>query len=631
VVEHHYATAHQTKPGDELNLYINGQAATFKVAGIYFSPSNLYMISPEGWIENDFGYFAVPSGTLGNYINEYRLTLKNTITKDQALAAVRDFFIKNNINAVVIDTDASLANTAFQEDASALNSLADIFTVILLFISAFIFFILLSRNVERKRREIGVYRAMGFSKWSIFFYFISFSLIAVVIGTLISLPIAYGLLVAIVKYWSNTILQLPSNYLDYTLSATYVMYSAVFSILAVIIATAIPAWRASRLKPSEAMKAYRTSGAGSKFLYKSNLSVNKKLYLRDLFGHKIRSISTVIGIALVLSIGLSFVLSMQSFMTGIKDRFDKNELWNVRIHFTTPQDRSMLDDLGQLPGVTNIEPYTGQTAEIASGQKSIFIQLNEQVPNSQLTKFSFATGSADNEGLIISGDIAYRLDLKVGDSVTLTTPNKKKTLPVAGVLNEFGSSEAFQLLNITKPNGAIIKVTPDQMDNLEQSLAKTNYVKAWVRKVELQSGWLTLMQEFQGFTVAMDLVVIVLVLIIVGIFAFLATNERRWEFVTLKLIGWSNREIKWGALVENFWLAVIGALVGIPIAAQIVVLFNSTFQELMSPPPIVLTPQPIIERTILVVVITLGTVYIITSLDLRRNVVDKIRRLFGTT
>lgn len=626
VVERHYAEKHSIKPGQEITLYIKGNATDFTVSGICFSPRHIYLISPEGWIEKDFGIFYVSLGILGGFVNTYYIMLSNESRIDRALSNVKSFFVNRGINAVVMSAEKDFAYTAFKEDLGAMNSLANLFTIVLLAIFAFVLFVVLSRLVEMKRHEIGTLRAMGYSKRSIFAYFLLFSGITVILGVILSIPIGLGLLSFIMDYFAVKTLGIPVEFVAYKLDIVYVIYAAIFSIIISLVGAFFPSYRAASYTPAEAMRPYIASKKGSRIMSRSSVSPTKKLILRDIFGHRARNVGTVVVIALLLSLGLSFAISMSSIEDGVVQRFDKNELWDIKIDFNTPQNLSTLNELTSIEDIESIEPYNGYGVEVSYNNKSTIIQLNELIENTKMHSFSLAKGNSN--GLIISGDVAHRLGVSVGENVVVITPLSTNDTEVSGIFQEFGSSEGYMLKNLTRSNGALIRVRSGAIRHVEQALQNLSFIQSWVRKWELREGWLYLMDEYYAMVYAMDIIIVTLMMITIGVFSFLSIREREWEFVILKAMGFSNWDLLGGSLVKTMLLSCVGVLLGIPLSLQLATQFNATFENLLSPPPTVLDPGIVIMRVILVIGVSLLTVFIVIRFALKRNVAERLRRVF---
>ncbi|RLC69969.1 MAG: hypothetical protein DRI26_08045, partial [Chloroflexi bacterium] len=451
VVERHYAERHAIKVGQRITLYINGKAREFEVCGICFSPSHIYLISPQGWLERDYGIFFVPRGALGPAVNTFYLKVSGRV--DQVTSELQALFGSRGIEAVIKPADKTFARTAFKEDLGAMNSLANLFTLLLLAVSAFILFVILSRHIENRRHEIGTLRALGFTKRDIFFYYLAFSGTVVALGVVLSIPLGFWLLSFIMNYFAIKVLGIPGQFVTYDLNLTYVGLAAVFALIFAVVGAFFPSYRAASFTPVEAMRPQMTSKGVVRAMSSSSMSPLKKLILRDILGHRARSLSTVISVALVLSLGLSFALSMTSFKEGIRSRINQNELWDIRVSFSLPQDGSALKALAQVKGVEQVEPYAGYEAKIAHGDRSTIIQVSELRKDTRMRRFQLSEGHPSPEGMIISGDVAHRLDIRVGDEVTLSTAFGRFKTRVSGVLQEFGSSEGYLLKEIVLPTG----------------------------------------------------------------------------------------------------------------------------------------------------------------------------------
>ncbi len=164
VVELHYATMHNVKPGDKITLYIKGKPLKFEVSGICFHPKYIYMFSREGTFEEDYGVFFILKDSNEKRVNTYYVMLSEDFKYKHASAIIESFFKNLGVNALVQSRTKLFAYNAAIEDIKRLNLLANLFTMILLATSAVILFVVLYRLVEKDRREIGTLRANGILK-----------------------------------------------------------------------------------------------------------------------------------------------------------------------------------------------------------------------------------------------------------------------------------------------------------------------------------------------------------------------------------------------------------------------------------------------------------------------------------
>jgi putative ABC transport system permease protein len=630
VVERHYAQRHSVHPGDTLTLHVGDQALDLQVVGVAFSPEHIYLISREGWIEDDYGIYYVPEGFLGPSVNTYDVLVEPGSSVDQVASGLQDRLDAQGVSGVVQPVTRTFGYKAFREDLGALNTMSVLFSGVLMAVYAFVLYIVLYRLVERKRHETGTLRAMGHSRADIFLYFMSFAGVATVAGLLLSLPVAYGILWWIMNWYAVNLLGIPSAYLVSSLTAAPVIESAVLAGVFSMVGAFVPSYAAASLTPAKALRPYVAERRGRRVMSRSTWSPTKKLAVRDVMGQWAKSLATVLVVAMVLSMGLSFALMMTGMQTGLDQRFSENELWDLRVSFDEPHNTSAVTDLAAIEGVSSAEPFSGIAAEIDQGGDSIIIQLNALPENTTMMDLSLGKGHVAPQEAILSADVALRLHASVGDPVTLHTPIGTFNTTVGGVLDQFSTSEAFVLVDLPASTGALLKVEPGRTHQVVEALQELPYVHSWVRKSELKAGWNYLVAQYYGMVYVMDLVTMSMVFLVVGIFAFISAREREWEFVILKSMGYSFREMMVNGLAGFALLVVLGILMGIPLALQLADLFAGTFESLMTIPPAVLDPVITLTRSGLVLVVALATVAYAWVSTLRRPVAEGVKRVFET-
>ena len=628
VVELHYAKNHNLKPSDKIVLYIEGKTVTLKVSGICFSPRYIYMFSKDGVLERDYGVFFVSREIFGGYANTFYVKVESSLKIDSIISSLKSFFAANGINATVARRDKLFNYMVVMEDIKSLNSLAYLFSTVLLATSAVILFVVLFRLTEKKRREIGTLRAMGFTKWSILQYFLTFSGLAFIIGIVLSIPLGLGILHFILGTYSST-LQIPQNFVIYRLNLYHITLCSTFTLFFFLAGSFVPSYYAASLAPANAIRPYLSWKKGARIAIKRRFSPLNKLILRSIFGHRVRSIGTMLVIALILSLGLSFALSMGSFRESIKQRFENNELWDIKVKFVGFMNESILQRLSEIQGVENVEPYSSSVAKLSFQNRSAFIQLSIMKPNTRMHAFQLSEGSMNKSGIIISRDVSVKLHASVGDEVELVTPFGKSKKVISGIIQEFGSSEAYIFENLTSFNGALIQIGTNPSE-IESSLRSFPFVSTWVTKTELKESWLYFMNLFLSFVYAMDMVTFVLALITASVFAFLSAMEKQWSFTVLKAIGYTNKSILRTSMLEILVLSIFGTIVGVPLSMELASLFNRQFEAVMSGASVVLIPDLIFVRCVAIIIASLLSSFIITKQMLRRNISERIRVMFET-
>lgn len=630
VVEQHYADMHDVGPGQNVTVHAGGGTLDLRVVGVCFSPAHIYLISSEGWIESDYGIFYVPAGTLGPLVNTYYAEVEGGASVDATAASVVAALASVGVDAVATPADQGFASTAVKEDLGALNSMTALFCGLLLAVYAFVLYVVLSRLIERRRHEVGVLRAMGYTRADIFWHFMSFSALAVAVGTVLSLPLAHWTLAWMMDYYAVNLLGLPTDYLTLGLGARYVVEATLLAVAFSVLGSFFPAYRAASMAPAEAMRPYIAQRRGARAMVGSRASPLGKLSVRELLGHAARSAGTVVVVAAMLSMGLSFALMMVSMQDGLDERFSEHELWDVRVKFASPQGPATLDGLRAIPGVEAVEPVTDLAAEVAAGGRHTYVQLFQLDRDTAMYRLGLSEGRQAPGGLIVSSDVALKLHASVGDAVTLATPLGTMNTTVAGVLGQFSAAEAYVLVDMANSTGAVLTVAPGAMGGVEDALRGMPAVGSWVRKTELKAGWDYLIEQYYGMVVIMDVFVVLLVLMVVGVFAFISTRERAWELVILRSMGFRGSQVMASGLGTFLLLSVLGVLLGVPMSLKLADAFAATFADFMTLPPATIAPATTAWRSLMVIGVSLLAVVGSMRSILRRSIAESLRSVFDT-
>jgi putative ABC transport system permease protein len=120
--------------------------------------------------------------------------------------------------------------------------------------------------------------------------------------------------------------------------------------------------------------------------------------------------------------------------------------------YRPPLDPALVQRLSRLPGAENFSLSRRVSVEGPEGATELF---SLQVPKSAFLHYPFKEGSAKNawdsfsrgESVLVSEPYSYRHHLRTGDSVTLRTDLGERTLPVSGVIFDYGSDTGIVMMS----------------------------------------------------------------------------------------------------------------------------------------------------------------------------------------
>ncbi len=208
--------------------------------------------------------------------------------------------------------------------------------------------LLLARGTARQR-EIAVRAAMGATRWQLFAQFLTESVALSLIGGVLGISLAWGLLKVIVAMIPP--FTLPSE-ADFHLNLPVLFFSLAASILCGVLFGCAPAWQTAQLNLSDTLKesGRASTGAGR---------------------HGLRRTLVVVEFALALTLLAGAGLVIHSFwkLSRVDLGFRQDHILTFFLpvtneHFKSPEQmiafyRQLLDKIGSLPGVTAVSASTG--------------------------------------------------------------------------------------------------------------------------------------------------------------------------------------------------------------------------------------------------------------------------------
>jgi putative ABC transport system permease protein len=209
--------------------------------------------------------------------------------------------------------------------------------------------LLLARGSARQR-EIAVRAALGATRWQLFGQFLTESVALSLIGGVLGISLAWGLLKVIVAMIPP--FTLPSE-ADFRLNLPVLFFSLAASIVCGVLFGCAPAWQTAQLNLSDTLKESgrsSSSSAGRQGLRRTLVVVEFALALTLLTGaglviHSFWKLSRV-------DLGFQQDHILTFYVPVTNDRFANHELNNAFY-------RQLIDKIGALPGITAVSASTG--------------------------------------------------------------------------------------------------------------------------------------------------------------------------------------------------------------------------------------------------------------------------------
>ena len=490
-----------------------------------------------------------------------------------------------SISYYVNDRKNDSGYDTYQSNSEKIELITNIFPVFLFAVAALVSFSTMTRFIDEERQNIGVLRALGYSKLDTSLKFVIYSLTAALTGVLVGAIGGYWILPRIIfnAYTANlTLTNFQSGF-----SWKYLFLTFLISILCTTGAAVIQLFIVLRAKTSELLLP-KPPKNGSRILLEKikpfwqHLSFNYKVTLRNFFRYKVKMIMTILGIAGCTGL-LMMGFGIRDSLAGIGQKqyseIIKYDLIAIDKNSLSSEQSSRLNQKLSSSQVNKYLPvyFENVSKKIAGTNQDLSIIVPEK--SSQISKYislrNRSSGQKINlnsRGIVISEKLAKLLNLSIGDELSLVTTNGKKVkLPISNICEMYMGHYVLMNSNVyqkyfnkkVNSNAQLIELNnKKQTNSFANSLMKTGAVSAINLNTNNQQIIDSLIQSMNK--VIFLLIGLAALLAVVVIFTLTTTNleERMREIATLKVLGFYNNEASLYIYRETIILSIFGILIG---------------------------------------------------------------------
>lgn len=444
---------------------------------------------------------------------------------------------------------------AFKSDVEHFGLMAYVFPLVFLILASIVIFVSQRRSVMRDRRQIGILKAMGYSSWQVIRLYLAGAVIIACIGSALGFGLAQLAGPWVIDNFDSV---LSAPFLDFSGSDFYTIVPTIIAVVVCVIATLIAVRRITTIHPAEAMHSDPPAHGRDILLQRTRiwdrLSFNSRYALKAMLRNKGRFGAMVCGVIALLMLTVMSLGFRDSFRFVTSNYYDTVANYDASIQVPpTPLDH----DLHFLEN-ENIESY--QKALVTSASLT-FQDSTEELPlliaenPIQMHRLTTLEGTSIDvqDGIVIPSYYAEKLGVGIGDTLDIASFNNT----VDGTVTVTGLSD--QNLGFT---GALTFTTAQHDLHLDSDFYNTVYVQAndtidaLVKHIKHQDDVLSvsslsddktsyekLTDTFGVYTTLLVFFSIVLGLAALYSISTIALLSRNYEFVVLRVMGYSNREI----------------------------------------------------------------------------------------
>ncbi|MDF2948847.1 MAG: FtsX-like permease family protein [Sedimentibacter sp.] len=590
-----FAVARNINVGDEIKIKINGRQTSFNVSGIATSSEYAYMMENEqtmlpnpenfGVIYLEEDYLRKVYSSRGNF-NEILLSVNDDDNIEKIADQLEDNLDEYGVSRVIKKSD-QLSNNMLSQEISGLEMMSQSIPVVFLAFAGIMLASMLSRIVKKDRTSIGVLKALGFTDGEIVVHYLKYAAIVGITGGLTGSIFGTALSGVMTSYYL-VFFSIPML----TVKVYYyrILISVVLSLLFCIISGFLGVRGIVRINPAESMKP-ESPKKGKRLLVENikffwnHIPFSWKMVIRNIFREKKKFV--FIGAAVAITCGMMIMTIWMIDIIDVMFNRHYSEFSKVQynISFDSFKDESVLSEFAEAVKVDDMEGRIELPFEIENGRYSKIVNvigLNEDTVFYGFRDMKNNKVQVPSQGILLSSNLANSLNANVGDVILLNNfvSDDEAFVTVKGIINQTLGINGYmsidylneQFLDKRIINGVYINSDEDVPNKLDD-MKNIN--------VQSQNDMKLAFEEFTAVTaMSMGFMVVfsgLLGFVIVYSMTLMSINERTLEFSSLRVMGFSKKEIFNMLIRENMIMTVIGIISGIPVGLWLVKYLGDAF------------------------------------------------------
>lgn len=634
-----FAEAHGFEPGDVIDATIYGAHERLRIVGIALSPEFVFEL-PPGTIAPDnrrFGVFwmnerelAIALGLDGAFNNVVVDVAPGADTR--AIMAALDRLLEPYGGLVAYDRTEHGSARLVDDRIQVLRGFSVAFPALFLSVAAFMTSAALTRLVRLQREQIAQLKAFGYSSRAVGWHYFKFALVVVVIatvvGSVLGLWLGNNLVIVYRRFFRFPELLFHP---DWSAMVAALVASSVTSFLGVLGAVR----QAMMLPPAEAMRPEPPGDFKPSALERLGLqklvSPAFRTALRNLERKPWQAFFTAFGLALATAIPIvpgamrDGVRYLMEFQWRLAQRHD------VTLGLIEPGSFRVLGDLAHLPGVLSAEPFRGSPARLVHGHRERRVSITGMPRDARLNLLLDDRGepvAPPLSGLLLSEKLAEILGVRPGETVRVEIQEGRRPVLetlVAGTITDFAGVGAYMDIDALRRllsegrtiSGAHLTVDGAYWDDFLLKVKEASRIGTVTRTAAARESFYqttgSMMNVMQGiyFTFA-----IIVSFGVVYNGARIALSERTRDLATLRVVGFTQREVA-GVLVGELALLTLLALpAGLYIGSQLAKALVAAASTESVRMPLVLTSRTY-ATAVLIVLASSALSFVVVSRRLR--------------
>jgi putative ABC transport system permease protein len=581
-----FMKANNLEINDAIVAIINGRRKELRIVGVAFSPEYVFQIKPGDMLPDPrhFGILWMDHEALSiaydmeGAFNDVAISLTRGTNPEGVIYRI-DRLLEPYGCLGAFPRKDQLSHLLLESDIQGLRSAGLIAPTIFLCVAAFLLNVVLTRLTSLQREQIAALKAFGYTNLQIAWHYMKFVLVITMVGGLIGtlggmwLAHDFTKLFLRVYQYPQLVFQVRPNVVaDAVLVAGGAAVLGAFG--AIALAVRLPPAEAMRPEPPARYKPTILERLGFGWLV-PNVA---RMVLRQLERHPVKTAFSLLAISMSVAIVVVGNFMRNSVDKVIATQFYDVQRYDLSLATVEPVSVDAINELASMPGVNHCEPRRVISVRLRNGNRTRRVGIVGLPQDTALMQLKSRTGETVRlppEGLVLSKKLGQVLRVKPGQTVRVEALQEKRPVadvPVAELLDDISGLNAYMSIDAVnrlmregpRVSGAMLTTDPKFLPAIYHELKETPSVASvTIRQASIDSFKNTVAKNMLHMRMINLSFAIIIALGVVYNGARISLSERSRELATLRVIGFTRREISTILLGEIGTVTLLGIPFGL--------------------------------------------------------------------
>lgn len=525
------------------------------------------LVMKESNINDEKGFdVLIPNFNYKDYIPFSSIMVDVKDNRDNVKAAIEDRI--ENAKAIINIEDTS-SYMSYQGEIDEGKTYVGVFSGIFLFIAMLSVITTMTRVVKNQRTQIGTLKALGFSNNRILFHYIGYGFWISLFASIVGLVLGYFIIGNVFINLEMEFFEIPNGIPSMNVSSYYV---SLIVVLLVALITYITGRGILKENPAETLRTKIPNIKGStlnitKKGFFKRLNFSTKWNIRDMLRNKMRTfmgLAGVVGCSALIVCALGMLDSMNFFVKlQFEDLYNFDYKLNLKENISDNELMVLYDKYG-----SNTSQSLGIEIRDKDGKResnNIFVTDANDYVRFVDNKNNIKDKPSD-DGIFVTYKLASNKGYKIGDEITwhMYGDNNYYTSKIVG----FNKDPQNQNLSMTRKylESLGLNYQPDSLyTNMDLSSTKDiKNVEAIQNIDSLKDGMTGMLSMMRTMLILIIGIAVILGCVIIYNLGILSYSEKQYQFSTLKVLGFRDKQIENIFIKQNNWIAIISIVIGLP-------------------------------------------------------------------